>query len=104
LILLVPPARFERAAPGLGILRSIQLSYGGDGEGTSFTIAGFIAELSPNNKIGFIRFVDSRYHFSGNKYCFYSNKKRLPERGSLLKKVKTYNFITFSSDDMRHTW
>ena len=25
----VPPARFERAAPGLGILRSIQLSYGG---------------------------------------------------------------------------
>jgi hypothetical protein len=55
LILLVPPARFERAAPGLGILRSIQLSYGGDGEGTSFTIAGFIAELSLNNKIGFFR-------------------------------------------------
>ena len=27
----VPPARFERAAPGLGILRSIQLSYGGNG-------------------------------------------------------------------------
>ena len=29
LILLLPPARFERAAPGLGILCSIHLSYGG---------------------------------------------------------------------------
>ncbi len=29
LILLVPPARFERTAPGLGILCSIHLSYGG---------------------------------------------------------------------------
>ena len=26
----MPPARFERTAPGLGILCSIHLSYGGD--------------------------------------------------------------------------
>ena len=29
LLLLVPPARFEHAAYGLGIRRSIHLSYGG---------------------------------------------------------------------------
>ena len=76
----VPPARFERAAPGLGILRSIQLSYGGKVEDTSGTSAGFIAEFSLNNKIGFTRIHKI---FMTGKTCFSDNIfpiSKLPQR------------------------
>jgi hypothetical protein len=50
-IKVVPPARFERAAPGLGILRSIQLSYGGDevSRRTFYTNSYFLASTSQAN-------------------------------------------------------
>ena len=52
---------------GLGILRSIQLSYGGKVKETSGMIAGFIAELSLNNKMGIIRICK----INGRKNLFF---------------------------------
>ena len=38
----MPPARFERAASGLGILRSIHLSYGGAGNSDIYNSIFFL--------------------------------------------------------------